>query len=124
MKALTRSTGQKDCESVVHKRSSSEYAWHPSGLLPGRREHYHGKRLSRPKCFHAEGGEFRLAEVYVQEGETLESALRRFKRKVQQEDIIKEIKRHSFYLKPGEKRRTKEALARKRNRKKRSKDIE
>ncbi len=65
-----------------------------------------------------------MAEVFVQEGETLESALRRFKRKVQQEDIIKEIKRHSFYLKPGEKRRTKEALARKRNRKKRSKDIE
>ena len=65
-----------------------------------------------------------MAEVHVQEGETLESALRRFKRKVQQEDIIKEIKRHSFYLKPGEKRRTKEALARKRNRKKRTKDIE
>ena len=42
----------------------------------------------------------------MQDGETLESALRRFKRKVQQEDIIKEIKRHSFYLKPGEKRRT------------------
>ena len=65
-----------------------------------------------------------MAEVNVQEGETLESALRRFKRKVQQEDIIKEIRRHSFYLKPGEKLRTKEALARKRNRKKRTKDIE
>jgi small subunit ribosomal protein S21 len=62
--------------------------------------------------------------VHIQDGETLESALRRFKRKVQQEDIIKEIKRHSFYLKPGEKKRTKEALARKRSRKKRSKDIE
>ena len=65
-----------------------------------------------------------MAEVHIQDGETLESALRRFKRKVQQEDIIKEIKRHSFYLKPGEKKLTKEALARKRNRKKRSKDIE
>ena len=65
-----------------------------------------------------------MAEVIVQEGETVESALRRFKRKVQQEDIIKEIKRHSFYLKPGEKRRTKEALARKRNRKKRRSDVE
>jgi small subunit ribosomal protein S21 len=65
-----------------------------------------------------------LAEVLVQDGETLENALRRFKRKVQQEDIIKEIKRHSFYLKPGEKRRTKEAFARKRNRKKRNKDVE
>ncbi len=65
-----------------------------------------------------------MAEVVVQDGETLESALRRFKRKVQQEDIIKEIKRHSFYLKPGEKKRVKEALARKRNRKKRPRDIE
>jgi small subunit ribosomal protein S21 len=65
-----------------------------------------------------------VAEVHIQDGETLESALRRFKRKVQQEDIIKEIKRHSFYLKPGERKRTKEALARKRNRKKRSKEIE
>ena len=65
-----------------------------------------------------------MAEVLIQEGETLESALRRFKRKVQQEDIIKEIKRHSFYLKPGEKQRTKEALARKRYRKKRNKDVE
>ena len=59
-----------------------------------------------------------VAEVRVQEGEPLENALRRFKRKVQTEDIIKEVKRHSFYLKPGEKKRVKEALARKRNRKK------
>jgi small subunit ribosomal protein S21 len=64
------------------------------------------------------GGVFLLAEVRVQEGEPLENALRRFKRKVQTEDIIKEVKRHSFYLKPGEKKRVKEALARKRNRKK------
>jgi small subunit ribosomal protein S21 len=63
-----------------------------------------------------------LAEVRVQEGEPLENALRRFKRKVQQEDIIKEVKRHSFYLKPGERRRVKEALARKRNRKKARKE--
>ena len=57
-----------------------------------------------------------MAEVRLQEGESLENALRRFKRKVQQEDIIKEVKRHSYYLKPGEKRRVKAALARKRNR--------
>jgi small subunit ribosomal protein S21 len=48
----------------------------------------------------------------------LENALRRFKRKVQTEDIIKEVKRHSYYLKPGEKKRVKQALARKRARKK------
>lgn len=65
-----------------------------------------------------------MAEVSLQDGETIESALRRFKRKVQQEDIIKEIKKHSYYLKPGEKKRVKAALARKRNRKKRPRDME
>ena len=52
----------------------------------------------------------------------MESALRRFKRQVLQEDIIKEIKRHSFYLKPGERKRVKAALARKRDRKKRRRE--
>jgi small subunit ribosomal protein S21 len=65
-----------------------------------------------------------MAEVRLQEGETLENALRRFKRKVLQEDIIKEVKRHAFYLKPGQKRRVKQALARKRNRKKMRRDTE
>ncbi len=64
----------------------------------------------------------RLAEIRIQEGESLENALRRFKRKVQTEDIIKEVKRHSFYLKPGEKKRVKEAVARKRSRKKARKE--
>jgi len=59
-----------------------------------------------------------LAEVRLQEGETVENALRRFKRQVIQENIIGEVKRHSFYLKPGQKLRVKQALARKRNRKK------
>ena len=59
-----------------------------------------------------------MAEIRLHEGESLENALRRFKRKVQAEDIIKEVKRHSYYLKPGERRRVKQALARKRARKK------
>lgn len=54
----------------------------------------------------------------------MENALRRFKRKVQTEDIIKEVKKHSFYLKPGEKKRVKQALARKRNRKKIRRDYD
>jgi len=65
-----------------------------------------------------QSGVMNLAEVRLQEGESIDSALRRFKRKVQTEDIIKEVKRHSFYLKPGAKRRVKQALARKRARKK------
>ncbi|MDH4219679.1 MAG: 30S ribosomal protein S21 [Candidatus Aminicenantes bacterium] len=67
-----------------------------------------------------------MAFVVVEEGESLESALKRFKRRVQQEAIIKEIKKHSVYYKPGEKRRMKDALARKRMRRrlKRERDFE
>src|ERR1035441_9426955 len=36
-------------------------------------------------------------------------AARNFKRKVLQEDIIREVKRHAFYLKPGQKLRVKQA---------------
>jgi small subunit ribosomal protein S21 len=73
---------------------------------------YNG-RLSHP-----DWGCYSLAEVRIQDGESIENALRRFKRKVQQEDIIKEVKKHSFYLKPGERKRIKQAMARKRSRKK------
>ena len=65
-----------------------------------------------------------MAEISIQEGESLENAMRRFKRKVQQEDIIKEIKKHSYYMKPGEKRRTKQALSRKRLRKKQRRELD
>jgi small subunit ribosomal protein S21 len=59
-----------------------------------------------------------MAQVQIHEGESIESALRRFKRKVMSEDIIKEVRKHSFYVKPGEKKRIKQASARKRARKK------
>jgi small subunit ribosomal protein S21 len=80
--------------------------------------------LGLPRTSRVKGVESRLAEVKVQEGESIESALRRFKRKVQQEDIIKDIKKHSFYLKPGDKKRAKQALARKRTRKKQRRESE
>jgi small subunit ribosomal protein S21 len=67
-----------------------------------------------------------LAFIVIEDGESIESALRRFKRKVQQQAIIKEIKKHSIYYKPGEKKRMKAAQARKRMRRrmKRERDIE
>jgi small subunit ribosomal protein S21 len=67
-----------------------------------------------------------VAFVVVDEGESIEQALKRFKRKVQQEAIIKEIKKHSVYFKPGEKRRMKDAQARKRMRRRlrREKDFD
>ena len=88
-------------------------------LQHGRRE---APRETNPNRI---GGELnKVAEVIIQESESLENALRRFKRKVQQEDIIKEIKKHSFYMKPGEKRRAKEALSRKRLRKKQRREAD
>lgn len=67
-----------------------------------------------------------MAFVVVDEGESIEQALKRFKRKVQQEAIIKEIKKHAVYFKPGEKRRMKDAQARKRMRRRlrREKDFD
>jgi small subunit ribosomal protein S21 len=65
-----------------------------------------------------------VAVIHISESETIEAALRRFKRRVQQEDIIKDIKKHSFYLKPGERKRLKSALARKRNRRRLRREIE
>lgn len=67
-----------------------------------------------------------MAFVVLEEGESLENALRRFKRKVQQEAIIKEIKKHSVFFKPGERKRMKAAQARKRMRRrlKRERDFE
>jgi small subunit ribosomal protein S21 len=59
-----------------------------------------------------------MAQILIHDGESIESALRRFKRKVMSEDIIKEVRKHSFYVKPGEKKRIKQAVARKRARKK------
>ena len=59
-----------------------------------------------------------MAEIRIHDGESIESALRRFKRQVQQEGIIKEAKKHSFYVKPGEKKRIKSKLAQKLKRKK------
>ena len=58
-----------------------------------------------------------MAEVRLRDGESIENALRRFKRQVIQEDIFKETKRRSYYLKPSQKKRLKSVLARKRDRK-------
>lgn len=55
-----------------------------------------------------------MAFVLVKENESLENALRRFRRKVQREAIMRDYKKNSVYMKPGDKRRMKEHRARKR----------
>ena len=58
-----------------------------------------------------------LAYVSVNNNESIESALRRFKRKVITEEIIKDLKKHAHFVPPGQKAKLKSVNARKRNRK-------
>ena len=58
-----------------------------------------------------------MARVQVHDNESIESAIRRFKRQVAREGIITDTKKHAFYLKPGERRRLKSQVARRRARK-------
>mgnify|MGYP000179708953 CR=1 FL=1 len=60
-----------------------------------------------------------MALVTLYPSESVEQALRRFKRQVQQEGIIQEVKKRSYYLKPSERRKLKAKLARERARKNR-----
>ncbi|MCK4353426.1 30S ribosomal protein S21 [candidate division WOR-3 bacterium] len=45
--------------------------------------------------------------VKVKEGESFESAYRRFKRQCEKERLFSEVKKHERYEKPSEKKRTK-----------------
>lgn len=55
-----------------------------------------------------------MAEVRVNEGENIENALKRFKKKIQKAGILSEIKRRERYEKPSVKRKRKSEAARKR----------
>lgn len=56
--------------------------------------------------------------TYVRKDESLDSALRRFKKEVTKSGILLDLKKHEFYVAPSEKRRRKSELARKRMKKK------
>ena len=59
-----------------------------------------------------------MATVKVGENESVESAIKRFKRKCQKDGIIGELRKRKEYQKPSVRRKVKSALARKRNAKK------
>ena len=54
-----------------------------------------------------------MAQVQVRANEGLDSALRRFKKQIQQSGILKEAREHEHYEKPSDKKR-KAAAARRR----------
>jgi small subunit ribosomal protein S21 len=57
-----------------------------------------------------------VSEVRLGENESIESALRRFKKKIQKAGILSEVKRRERYEKPSLRRKRKQEAARKRNR--------
>ena len=61
-----------------------------------------------------EGRENTMSEVRVKENESLESALRRFKRQCARAGVIQEVRKREHYEKPSVKRKKKAAAARKR----------
>ncbi|MEW6556949.1 MAG: 30S ribosomal protein S21 [Elusimicrobiota bacterium] len=53
-----------------------------------------------------------MANVKVREGESIEEALRRFKRECERDGILSEIKKREFYESPSLKRKRKSEEAR------------
>jgi len=48
-----------------------------------------------------------LSQVEIRKDESFESALRRFKKKIEQEGILKEVRDRKHYEKPSERKRKK-----------------
>jgi small subunit ribosomal protein S21 len=57
-----------------------------------------------------------MSEVKVGKDETLESALRRFKRQTQRSGVLKEVRKREHYEKPSVKRKKKSIAAQRRKR--------
>ena len=58
-----------------------------------------------------------MPKTVVRENESLDDALRRFKRQVNKAGILTEARKREFYVKPGLKRKLKSEAARKNNKK-------
>jgi len=55
-----------------------------------------------------------MVEVHVRRGESIDRALRRFKKKFEKAGIMKDYKKNTYYVKPSAERKMKKANAIKR----------
>ena len=55
-----------------------------------------------------------MSEIHVKEGESIDSALKRFKRSCARDGVIAEVRKREHYEKPSVKRKKKSEAARKR----------
>jgi len=53
-----------------------------------------------------------LSQIEVKKDESFEAALRRFKKKIEQEGILKEVRDRKHYEKPSERRRKRAKMRR------------
>ena len=58
-----------------------------------------------------------MSEVHVKEGESLDSALKRFKRSCARDGVMSELRKREHYEKPSVKRKKKSEAARKKAKK-------
>jgi small subunit ribosomal protein S21 len=58
-----------------------------------------------------------MIQIKLKQDESFEKAMRRFKRLIENEGLMKEIKKRKYYLKPSERKKEKRKLAAKRRRK-------
>jgi small subunit ribosomal protein S21 len=58
------------------------------------------------------GGDQLMPGVRVKDGESFESALRRFKKKCEKAGILSDLRKHQHFEKPSERRKRKENAAR------------
>ena len=72
------------------------------------------KRKSTFPISKLEGGKSIMAEIRVKENESLDSALRRFKRSCAKAGVISEVRKREHYEKPSVRRKKKSEAARKR----------
>ena len=73
---------------------------------------YVALKASRSEPDASEGGK-PMSEVHVKENESLESALKRFKRSCAKAGVIAEVKKREHYVSPSLKRKQKSEAARK-----------
>lgn len=76
---------------------------------------YHKRSFSikQPEFVLPEGGK-KMSEIRVKDNESLDSALRRFKRQCAKSGVMSEIRKREHYEKPSVKRKKKSEAARKR----------
>lgn len=66
----------------------------------------------------AEGGRSKMSEIKIKDNESLDNALRRFKRQCAKSGVLSEVRKREHYEKPSVKRKKKAEAARRKNTKK------